>query len=71
MKAWLIVSLIVGLLMITGIVTANLLTETENLAEEQISYESCSAYGNACTVENNCGLSTCGVVTEGSCGCGR
>ena len=49
-------------------VTALTTNQTEQKATEKIS---CSSCGNSCTAEKNCGLSTCGAVSGGSCGCGK
>ena len=65
MNLWIIASVIVGLLIIGGVAVVNAVeNNTENT--EQIE---CSTCGNSCTAESNCGLSTCGAISGGSCGC--
>jgi len=71
MKTLAIVAIVTGLLLVLGIFLAGGIT-----AQEENNYEcsgsSCPNYGNGCTAQNNCGLTTCGAVSgTGSCGCGK
>ena len=70
MKAWLIVAIVIGILVIASIVVsmAGLTIADEQTETEKIE---CSSCGNSCTTERTCGLATCGARTGGSCGCGR
>ena len=67
MNLWMIGAVIVGMLAIAGVFVVS--TGTVNASEEK-EITTCSTCGNSCTAENNCGLSTCGAVSGGSCGCG-
>ena len=66
MNLWIIGVIIAGLLLIGGamVVKANL-QETPEPKE----LLSCSNCGGNCDAEKNCGLSTCGAINGGSCGC--
>jgi len=70
MKIWIIAGIIVGMLLITGIVISTTgLVSADIGDEEQTETISCSSCGNSCTAERNCGLSSCGATSGGSCGC--
>jgi len=49
----------------TDLVNAN----NSDTVQETIESLSCSSCGNTCNAESSCGLSTCGAVNGGSCGC--
>ena len=72
MKAWIIVTLIIGLLLIAGI-TAVSLTSSDNQETEGNSVETANpTCGNSCTAGNDCGRQECGVTKgTGGCGCRR
>ena len=61
---------IIAILVIAGVsvVLANTSQEKSDLNTETVE---CSSCGNSCSGQRNCGLSTCGAVSGGSCGCGR
>jgi len=60
---------IVGLLLVAGVFVAASLQE-DSPEEEGISVGTCSgSCGNYCNAESNCGISTCGAVSGGTCGC--
>lgn len=67
MNLWILGAIVLGLLAITGVIVFNIGTvnadESDTIA--------CSTCGNACTAQSNCGLSSCGAVSGGACGCGR
>ena len=69
MNMWMLTAIVLGILVIGGIAVTALNTEPE-LESKQDSIE-CSSCGNSCSLESNCGLSACGAVNGGSCGCGR
>ncbi|MBM3228782.1 hypothetical protein FJZ20_02785 [Candidatus Pacearchaeota archaeon] len=57
--------LVVGAIFVTGV--SDVKAETDN--SEIIP---CSTCGQGCTLDRNCGSSTCGALTGTSdCGCGR
>jgi hypothetical protein len=68
MKALAIIGLVAGLMLIAGFVfvTAG---STEDVVTEEPETISCSSCGGSCNQQSNCGLSSCGAVTGGSCGC--
>jgi len=73
MNLWLI-AIIIGILAITGFVTANIMTNTS--VSSEVTQKTCGCgssggcgCGGKCTAENNCGLSSCGVATGKTCGC--
>lgn len=66
MNTWLIVAIIAGLMMVAGIAMVNALANNTYKEQQFISCETC---GNSCTLESNCGLSTCGAVSGAGCGC--
>ena len=66
MNLWIMAAFVMGVLAIAGIVVASVGVS----ANEGTEISSCSTCGNTCTAENNCGLSTCGAISGGSCGCG-
>jgi len=71
MKMWIIAGIMIGMLLITGIVIATTGLVSADIGDEEQATEtiSCSSCGNSCTAESNCGLSSCGAVSGGSCGC--
>jgi uncharacterized protein YxeA len=66
MKAILIVTVLIGLVLVAGFVMANADFDNEEEVEQ---IQSCSSCRNSCSATNNCGLSSCGAVTGRSCGC--
>lgn len=69
MKAFVIIAVIMGLVLVAGLVMAGISTEDVSEDQEQIS---CSTCENVCSTNSNCGLSTCGAVSgTGSCRCDR
>ena len=67
MNTWIIVGIIAGLLIVGGVAVVNAVTADK--PAEQID---CSDCGNSCSLNNNCGLSTCAAVSGGGgCGCGK
>lgn len=71
MKIWIVVA-VVAMLAIAGLVAVNATQQEQVQEETQISTNlaSCSSScGNSCTAESNCGRSSCGAVSGGSCGC--
>jgi len=64
MNRWIIVGIVVGLLVITGITAINGITTGQETNELE-----CSDCGNSCDSQRNCGLSTCEAISGGSCGC--
>jgi len=67
MNQWVIGAIIIGLLVIAGVVMANVGIVKANQPEKL----SCSSCGNSCTADSNCGLKTCGAVNGGTCSCGK
>ena len=68
MNLWIIGVITIGLLAVAGIVVAN----TDTVTAEEPTEASCSASGNTCSADSNCGLQSCGAVQKtGGCGCGR
>lgn len=65
MNLWIIAAIVIGLLAITVVTVSNLSSADETEVIE------CIGCGNACNANSNCGLSSCGAVSGGSCGCGR
>jgi hypothetical protein len=66
MNLW-IVTLIIGLLVVTTVVVIGITTVNAENPEEP-SYTDCQG---TCGPGRNCGLATCGVVSgTGGCGCG-
>lgn len=64
-------AIIAGLLIIGSIAVVNAVNADEEILEANTDTISCSTCGNSCSAERNCGRSTCGAVSGGSCGCGR
>jgi len=80
MKAWIIASMIIGLLVIGGFAVVSAISNSDNTtnpddsgtAQTTAKTISCSSCGNGCTAQSNCGRATCGAVTgTGTCGCGK
>jgi hypothetical protein len=65
MNIWMVLAIAAGLLVIAGLVAANVSVAQQ---PEKIS---CSSCGGKCTADKNCGLASCGAVSGGSCGCGK
>ena len=61
-----LIGVVAVLLVVAGITVVTALS-ADNEQTENIE---CSDCGNACTLERNCGLSSCGAVSGRSCGCG-
>lgn len=80
MKAWLLVTIVTGLLILGGLTVVQAL-DNSNSQEKTTSSEinpgtySCGNSGTCnggCTAKNNCGYSGCAAVSgSGSCGCGN
>jgi hypothetical protein len=51
------------------IVTAGVAIATDKTIATDIA--TCTSCGKGCTKDSNCGLSTCGAVNGGTCGCGK
>lgn len=68
MKIWMI-AIIVGITLLLGVVAVGAVGFGP--AEAPAKIAACSSCGNGCTASNNCGLSTCGAVNGGKCGCGK
>lgn len=76
MKAWLIVTVITGLLVLGGLAVVQALdkqADQETDTSTNSEYATCGSpnCNGGCTEQNNCGISTCGAVSGRSCGCGR
>lgn len=71
MKNLVIVGIVVGLLLIAGFGVVKAISNDVPEVEQEPKIETCSSCGNSCTATNNCGLSTCGAKTGGSCGCNK
>jgi len=72
MNMWIISAIIAGLLIIGGIAVATIVNAQQEIQPATvIDATECTSCGNSCTVDNNCGLASCGAVSGGSCGCGR
>jgi len=78
MKAWIIASIILGVLVIGGFAAVSAISNSNSADDGAATLDtatktvSCSSCGNGCTAQTNCGRSTCGAVSgTGSCGCGR
>ena len=77
MKAWMIITLIIGLVVTASILVISLnVTSADSSSEDLCSISrantpsQCSETGNTCTQGSNCGLSTCETVRTGkTCGC--
>jgi len=65
-----IFAIVVGVLVLASVAFINAYA-ADNSSEEQITSATCTSCGNSCTAENNCGLTACGAVNGGTCGCGR
>ena len=66
MNTWAIIGIITLLVIIVGIAAVNAIS-----APEDVETIDCSTCEGSCSLEKNCGLSTCGAVNSGNCGCGR
>jgi hypothetical protein len=71
MKTLIIVGIAVCLLLVAGFAVVK--ATQDNLLEDNLIASSvkCTSCGNSCSAEKNCGLSTCGAVNGGTCGCGK
>lgn len=73
MSKILLVAVILSVLMVATIGTVMFVkanqTPTNTTQEPKIT--SCSGCGNKCTLDNNCGSTTCGAKTGGACTCGQ
>ncbi len=67
MNLWIIGAIIVGVLVIAGVMVANI----SSVQADEPEQKQCSSCGNSCTADSNCGLKTCGAVNGGSCNCGK
>lgn len=65
MNLWLVAGLAIGLLVVAGLVVANVSTAQE---PEKISCENC---GSSCSLDKNCGLASCGAISGERCNCGK
>jgi hypothetical protein len=83
MKAWLLVTIVAGLLILGGLTVVQALDNSNN-QEKPITntgtssgtyscpYAESGTCGGGCTAGNNCGYSGCAAASgSGSCGCGR
>jgi len=68
MKTWIIAAVIVGLLIAASIGTLSL--TKADIAPVKVQSSGCGACNGKCTASSNCGLSTCGASSGGSCSCG-
>ena len=75
MKTWIIVIAAVVLIVLAGIVTAQILDNEQSIkvGQDCSSGSGCPyAESGGCTQGSNCGLPGCGAATGNSnCGCGR
>ncbi|MCX6750390.1 MAG: hypothetical protein NTZ83_02955 [Candidatus Pacearchaeota archaeon] len=78
MKAWIIASILLGVLVIGGFAVVSAISNSNNVntntAETQTATGSptCTGCGGACTVQSNCERATCEAVSgTGTCGCGK
>lgn len=83
MKAWLLVTIVAGLLILGGLTLVQALDNSDNQGKTTTNTGtssgtySCQGYGSGncnggCTAENNCGYAGCAAASgSGSCGCGR
>jgi len=63
-------------LIVVGIITiisfgAFAIVKANSSTEKTTTQISCSGCQEKCTAEKNCGLSTCGAVNGGTCGCSK
>jgi cytochrome c-type biogenesis protein CcmH/NrfF len=67
----LVLMLVLGVFLVAAITVSMGLVNANSPGDALESTEefSCSSCGNSCSAESNCGLSTCGAVNGGSCGC--
>ncbi len=65
------VGVIAGLLIVGGVFAMKTTSADIESNEQTTKTISCSDCGNSCNAQRNCGLSSCGAVSGGSCGCGR
>ena len=68
MNTWLIVGLISALVLFGGLVFVG---ATFDSPVDTISSTGYSTCGNQCTLQDNCGSSTCGAIKGEACNCGR
>ena len=69
MNIWTIIGIALAVVALTGVFVVNVVSAD---IEKEPSISSCSDCGNSCSLEDNCGLASCGAVSGGSgCGCGR
>ena len=72
MNVWIISAIIAGLLILAGVAVVSTIDAHPEIQSDTVvetaEYASC---GNSCTLNSNCGLESCEVVSGGSCGCGR
>jgi len=73
MNIWIVTAIIAGLLIIGGIAVASTVDAQQEIQSDTIAEASeCTSCGNSCSVQSNCGLESCAVVSGGGgCGCGR
>ncbi len=64
---WLLIVMVAGLIVVAG-VTVNALVEKAEKSDELCEIDAPECKGS-CSESENCGLSTCGAVYGGSCGC--
>jgi len=75
MKAWIMIVGVMAILAIAGFAVVKAISlsgdaiQTNTEAQTSTSCASCPNGG--CTAESNCGLSTCGTRTGGTCACGK
>lgn len=82
MKAWIIVSIILGILIIASVAVVSGLSKVDSYDDSVVQTStsqdtntaSCGSCPykdtNGCTAQNNCGQASCGAVSgSGTCGC--
>lgn len=69
MKTWIIAGILIGLLVMAG---AFVLAIGGNSNEKSETNElKCTACGNSCSANANCGLASCGATQGKTCSCGK
>jgi hypothetical protein len=70
MKTWIIAAIVLGVLLVAGVLVANVNLAKAATDVPQTKASSCTGCsGNSCTAEKNCGLLTCGAANGGKCTC--
>jgi hypothetical protein len=72
MKTWIIAAIALTVLLVAGILVANVnLAKAADVPPAKAAASCTGCSGNSCTAEKNCSLSTCGAVNGGKCNCGK